>query len=186
MRQSSNDLTQMVRLYVSTGQPRYRDYYNEILAIRDGTAPATARLRQLVLGPGPRRGQRASSSTAQPQSLVDQMRAADFTPAGVRRAQRVVARVRHAGPARARRDGPGRRPHRPRASTRPTPPMWRREYQRLVDDAYLAEKGEIMAAIGEFIDLVDQRTLADVERCPRRQPPAVRRPDRASSWSSCW
>ena len=29
----------MVRLYVSTGDPRYRDYYDEILAIRGGTAP---------------------------------------------------------------------------------------------------------------------------------------------------
>ena len=39
MRQSSNDLTNMVRLYVSTGAPRYREYYDEILAIRSGRAP---------------------------------------------------------------------------------------------------------------------------------------------------
>ena len=39
MRQSSNELTNMVRLYVSTGDPRYRGYYDEILAIRSGTAP---------------------------------------------------------------------------------------------------------------------------------------------------
>ena len=39
MRQSSNDLTNLVRLYVATGDPRYRDYYDEILAIRAGTAP---------------------------------------------------------------------------------------------------------------------------------------------------
>ena len=36
-------------------------------------------------------------------------------------------------------------------------------YRLLVDDAYLAEKGVIMAAIERFIDLVDQRTLSDVE-----------------------
>ncbi|MEA2221192.1 MAG: two-component system, sensor histidine kinase [Solirubrobacteraceae bacterium] len=39
VRQSSNDLTNMVRLYVATGRPRYRDYFQEILAIRAGTAP---------------------------------------------------------------------------------------------------------------------------------------------------
>ncbi|MGI9100677.1 MAG: hypothetical protein ACR2H2_19675 [Solirubrobacteraceae bacterium] len=39
MRQSSNDLTRMVRLYVTTGEPRYRRYYDEILAIRRGAAP---------------------------------------------------------------------------------------------------------------------------------------------------
>ena len=39
LRQSSNDLTNMVRLYVASGQPRYRSYYDEILAIRGGRAP---------------------------------------------------------------------------------------------------------------------------------------------------
>lgn len=39
MRQSSNDLTRMVRLYVTTGDPRYREYYDEILEIRSGDAP---------------------------------------------------------------------------------------------------------------------------------------------------
>ena len=29
----------MVRLYVSTGQPKYRRYYEELLAIRSGAAP---------------------------------------------------------------------------------------------------------------------------------------------------
>src|ERR1700744_2818732 len=39
MRQSSDQLTSMVRQYVITGEPRYRDYYEELLAIRRGTAP---------------------------------------------------------------------------------------------------------------------------------------------------
>lgn len=36
LRQSSDDLTRMVRQYVVTGNKKYRDYYNEILAIRNG------------------------------------------------------------------------------------------------------------------------------------------------------
>jgi len=39
LRQSSDDLTRMARLYVVTGDPRYRQYFDEILAIRDGQAP---------------------------------------------------------------------------------------------------------------------------------------------------
>lgn len=38
MRQSSNDLTRMARAYVVSGQVVYRQYYEEILAIREGRA----------------------------------------------------------------------------------------------------------------------------------------------------
>jgi nitrate/nitrite-specific signal transduction histidine kinase len=38
------------------------------------------------------------------------------------------------------------------------------EYQRLVDPAYLAEKGVIMSAIGDFIARVEGRTVDAVER----------------------
>lgn len=39
LRQRSDDLTAMARLYVNTGEKKYRNYYNEILAIRNGAAP---------------------------------------------------------------------------------------------------------------------------------------------------
>ncbi len=38
LRQTSDDLTRMVRLYAATGEQRYRDYFDEILAIRNGLA----------------------------------------------------------------------------------------------------------------------------------------------------
>ncbi|MDQ4097759.1 MAG: hypothetical protein M3144_07835 [Actinomycetota bacterium] len=78
MRQSSNDLTHMVRLYVSTGEPGYRSYYDEILAIRSGTAPRPMHYdssfwdRVLAQGKG-------AVEYGPPESLVDQMRAAQFT-----------------------------------------------------------------------------------------------------------
>ena len=44
----------------------------------------------------------------------------------------------------------------------------RRDYQRLVDDAYLAEKGVIMDAIDDFIDLVEPAHAgATSSRCAR-------------------
>lgn len=39
LRQTSDDLTRMVRLYAATGDPVYRDYFEEILDIRNGVAP---------------------------------------------------------------------------------------------------------------------------------------------------
>jgi len=39
LRQSSDDLTRMARTYVVTGNAIYEQYFNEVLAIRNGTAP---------------------------------------------------------------------------------------------------------------------------------------------------
>ena len=38
LRQTSDDLTRMVRLYAATGEPVYREYFQEILDIRNGLA----------------------------------------------------------------------------------------------------------------------------------------------------
>ena len=79
MRQSSNDLTNMVRLYVATGRPQYRSYYQQILAIRAGTAPRPRNYdssfwdRVLAQGEGFVR-------YGPPESLTAQMRAAHFAP----------------------------------------------------------------------------------------------------------
>ncbi|HET9443535.1 MAG TPA: ATP-binding protein [Acidimicrobiales bacterium] len=162
MRQSSDDLTLMVRLYVSTGRTAYRDHYDEILAIRSGSAPRPLGYdgsfwdRVLARGKGFVRYGPA-------RSLTDDMRAADFTPAefdalqssldasnGLARLElevmdRVARRIERGVDASYLAD---------------VSP----EYQRLVDDHYLAEKGVIMRAVQHFIDLVDQRTLDEVEQ----------------------
>ena len=43
LRQTSDDLTRMVRLYAATGDAAYRDHFDEILAIRNGEAPRPER-----------------------------------------------------------------------------------------------------------------------------------------------
>ena len=87
MRQSSNDLTHMVRLYVATGEPRYREYYDEILAIRSGDAPRPlgydSSFWDRVLAEG-----KGFVSYGPPESLVDQMRAAQFAPRSSTRCRR--------------------------------------------------------------------------------------------------
>ena len=130
MRQSSNDLTRMVRLYVTTGEERYRRYYDEILAIRRGEAPRPRRLRLLLLGPRARRG-RAGERTGPPRSLQTLMREAGFAAEEFTALNASLA----ASDALARTE---------------REVMRTRDYDRLVDAAYHAQKGTIMAAIERF------------------------------------
>jgi signal transduction histidine kinase/HPt (histidine-containing phosphotransfer) domain-containing protein/FixJ family two-component response regulator len=161
MRQSSNDLTNMVRLFVATGNHRYREYYEQILAIRSGRAPRprgydSTFWDRVLAGDD-------AIEYGPPESLVAQMRDADFTAAefaalaaslrasdGLARLEvdvmdRVERRIRRGVDAAYRADVA-------------------RDYQRLVDRAYLREKGVIMNAIARFIDLVEARTRREVER----------------------
>jgi signal transduction histidine kinase/CheY-like chemotaxis protein/HPt (histidine-containing phosphotransfer) domain-containing protein len=162
MRQSSDDLTLMVRLYVSTGQTRYREYFDEILAIRSGTAPRPLDYDTVFWARVLAEGQ-AFVRYGPPASLVDQMRAADFTQEefdalnASLRASDALARVELEVMDRvAERIGRG------------VDATYLRDveadYRRLVDESYLREKGVIMDAIGDFISLVDRRTEGDVEQ----------------------
>jgi diguanylate cyclase (GGDEF)-like protein len=78
LRQTSDDLTRMARLYVATGNPRYKDYYQEILDIRDGKAPRPVASDEiywdLVLYDNKR-----PRPNGQAISLIDLMKKAHFT-----------------------------------------------------------------------------------------------------------
>ena len=162
VRQSSNDLTNMVRLYVASGDPRYREYYDEILAIRNGTARRPrdydSSFWDRVLAGG-----RGFVRYDPPQSLVSQMRAAKFAPAEFRALQASLDASN--GLAELERDVMARVARR---IARGVDGRYfadvRADYRRLIDDAYLRSKGQIMQAINRFIALVDARTTQEVER----------------------
>ena len=163
LRQSSNDLTNMVRLYVATGRSRYRDYYQQILAIRAGTAPRPRSYDSSFWDRVLAQGERFVRYGA-PESLIAQMRAAHFEPDVFRALQNALtasndlAQLERSVMAQTARIiersnvGPG---YNARVG---------RLYQRLVDHNYLAQKGVIMAAIQRFIALVNARTLGQVEQ----------------------
>jgi signal transduction histidine kinase/FixJ family two-component response regulator/HPt (histidine-containing phosphotransfer) domain-containing protein/HAMP domain-containing protein len=157
MRQSSNDLTRMVRLYVTTGEPRYRRYYDEILDIRSGDAPRPLDYdssfwdRVLADGEGEvRRGP--------PAALTELMRRAHFADdefaalaasleASNDLAQLELDMMNKVAPRIAA--GADRADYLQEVAPR---------YARLVDDGYHAQKRKIMEAIDRFTALVDART----------------------------
>lgn len=161
LRQTSNDLTNMVRLYVATGLPRYREYYEEILAVRAGEAPRPRNYdssfwdRVLADGKGFVRYGPPESLTAQMQSAgfagreFDALQQALDASNGLAQLERIV--MRRVGPRI--REGIDTTYPRDVAS----------EYEMLVDDNYLLQKGQIMRAIRQFTGLVDARTQHDVE-----------------------
>ena len=79
LRQSSDDLTRMARSYVATGNPVYRQYYQDVIAIRDGkkSRPSTYPLVywELILADKSPPLQQNEQSIA----LLELMRQAGFT-----------------------------------------------------------------------------------------------------------
>jgi diguanylate cyclase (GGDEF)-like protein/PAS domain S-box-containing protein len=79
LRQTSDDLTRMVRSYVLTGEVRYKDYFQNILDIRNGKTPLpdgyfNAYWDMVIVGKLP-----APSTEGEGIALLDMMRAAGFT-----------------------------------------------------------------------------------------------------------
>jgi len=156
LRQSSDDLTRMVRTYVFTGDPGYKQHYQEILDIRDGKKPrpeAYARIYwDLVLMGG--QAPRPDSKEAIP--LLELMRQAGFTEAEFRRLNK----------AKRNSDGltiPEFEAMKLVESVGPEAAANRAEASRILHDAkYHEAKAAIMKPIDEFDVLVDERTLAAV------------------------
>ncbi|WP_026910813.1 ATP-binding protein [Patulibacter minatonensis] len=166
MRQTSNDLTRMVRLYVSTGQPRYRGYYDQILAIRAGEAPRPVHYDSSFWDRVLSRGSKGIA-TGPPVSLSELMRRAHFSTEEFRALgasldasnalattelqvmTRVAPRIRRGVDADYARDVRG-------------------QYRRLVDAEYHLMKDRIMEAIERFTSVVDRRTGARADALQAR------------------
>lgn len=155
MRQSSNDLTRMVRLYVTTGDPRYRGYYDEILDIRSGDAPRpkdydSSFWDRVLANPD------AQIETGPPASLVELMRRAHFSPeefaalnASLRASNGLAVLEKDVMERVAPRIARGIDADYPRDVAA--------ENDRLQNAEYHRQKRVIMAAIDRFTAIVDAR-----------------------------
>jgi len=157
LRQSSNDLTRMVRTYVVTADPVYKEHYQSILDIRDGRKPRPDGYAgiywDLVVANGPLphvRGERAIA-------LLELMRQAGFTEQEFDKLKeaKVVSDVLTATEFEAIR------------LAESSGPSAANDHQKaraiLHDPAYHQAKAAIMRPIDEFSHRVGERTLSQVQ-----------------------
>ena len=172
MRQSSDQLTMMVRLYVSTGQPLYREYFEEILAIRSGQSPRPVgydgSFWDRVLAQG-----KAGVRYGPAKSLDQMMRDAGFSTAefealdASRQASDELAKIEIEVMEQVGRRIAAGVDARYIDDIHP-------QYLRLVDASYLGHKDRIMAAVEQFQRLLDARTRAEVEALRGRSDRLIR------------
>ena len=78
LRQSSDDLTRMARTYTVTGDDKYKNYFDQILAIRGGAAPRPAEYHNIYWDFVAATGMPPRVNTP-PVALKELMKEADFT-----------------------------------------------------------------------------------------------------------
>jgi len=160
LRQSSEDLTNMARSYVATGDPVYRDLYREILDIRDGRRQPRASYATVYWERG--QTEPAVTAPAAPRPLMERFRLAGLSDAeqarlGAAKARSdVLARIELE--AMARIDMPGGPDESARLAA----------IGMLHDVAYFGAKAEIMRGIAEFNDMADVRRQQAVHAAERR------------------
>ncbi len=156
LRQSSDDLTRMVRSYVITGDPIYKQHYQEILDIREARVPRPADYDDiywdLVLAND--RWPRASSGQALP--LLELMRKSGFTDAEFAK----VAQAKANSDALTATEFAAMS----LVESAPVQPEARlRASQMLHDEAYQQAKASIMQPLNELQRLMEQRTSDAVQ-----------------------
>jgi diguanylate cyclase (GGDEF)-like protein len=154
LRQSSDDLSHMVRAYVATGDPIYKRYFQEVLDIRDGKLPRPLNYQyaywDLVIADG----EAPQQSSGQAVALLDLMRHAGFTEAE-------LARMAE---AKAHSDALTKIEYAAMALTEGDSSVAKRHEAGLLlqDKAYHQAKAMIMRPISEAHQMMDDRTLKEV------------------------
>lgn len=168
-RHTSDDLTRMARSYVVTGDPKFEQFYWDILAIRNGQKPRPLYYERsywdLVLG-----DQNFESQPGEVQSLRSQLELLGFTAAELAKLDEAETNSNQLVELERRAfDAMKGLIHSPADSAyieaKPDPELARR---LLHDDNYHIAKAGIMRPINEFYDLMDRRLLDAVAVAERR------------------
>ncbi|WP_432146573.1 response regulator [Streptomyces sp. bgisy084] len=169
LRQTSDDLTRMARTYAVTGESRYRDYFVEILAIRDGRAPRPEQYDRVYWDVVTDTGRRPTSSG--PAVSFDTLAArAGFTGEELS----LLKTARSRSDALARIEETAFAEIDSTAGTSRAAAGRARAAALLYSADYRHAKAQIMQPIGRVFDLVDVRTHRETAQ-------AV---DRATAYSS--
>ncbi len=157
LRQSSDDLTRMVRTYVVTGNPVYKQHYLDILAIRDGKKPRPLNYEDIYWDLMAAGDQPAQAVGDAPMALLTLMKQAGFTADELAKLAQSKAKsdmltgIEFNAMALVESTDPDLDARRILAS------------QMLHDGAYHQAKVGIMQPINEFYEMSDQRTQLAVQ-----------------------
>jgi diguanylate cyclase (GGDEF)-like protein len=162
-RQSSDDLTRMVRSYVATSDPSYKQHYNDIIAIRNGEkvrpSPYDQVYWDLVLNEEDALDFPADGGQAIP--LLQLMRRAGFT-------QSELAKLAEAKESSEVLISTELAAIKLIDTTRPlTEAVRTKAILMLQDNAYHQAKANIMRPVGEFNFMLNQRTRAAVNEAEK-------------------
>jgi hypothetical protein len=150
LRQTSDDLTRMARTYVVTARAQYRDWFQEILEIRDGTAPRPENYDKIYWDVVTDTGRRPSPF-GPPIAFATLAASAGFTSselnllATAKARSDALADIEESAFALVAKGGSANQ---------------QRATQMLFDSGYLRAKDQIMQPIGQVLALVDTRTAA--------------------------
>lgn len=160
LRQSSDDLTQMVRTYVATKNPLYKKHYQEILDIRNGTTPRPLEYQTIywdLVGLDNKRPRPYSTQTT---PLIDMMRKAGFTD---KEFAKLSEAKKNSDTLTQTEFTAMRLIETSTASPAQKDTLQHKALDLLYNDAYRNAKISIMRPINEFYTLMDIRTNTAVE-----------------------
>lgn len=157
MRQSSDDLTRMARAYVTSGQAIYRQYYDEILAIREGRAERPLNYHEIYWDLVLSDNQRPRPSSGKKVAFQDLMRQANLSSAEQDKlALALLNSNRLSVLERQAMDLVAAGSEAIKAS--PIKPL-----ALITSEEYRVAKASIMWPIAEYHQMMEERTLATVK-----------------------
>ena len=157
LRQSSDDLTRMVRTYVVTGDPRFKEYYQDILDIRNGKQPRPDKDQHVFWDLVAAKELPSRSGNGTSIALLTLMRQAGITEQEFRKLEEAKANsdgltaIEFEAMKLSEMTGPDAEASRARARA------------MLHDDKYHQAKAAIMKPINDFFILMDRRTVGVVQ-----------------------
>ena len=168
LRQSSDDLTRFVRLYVVTGDPQYEQDYRDVIAIRSGLKPRPEHYERIYwdlyidLGHPPR-------PAAAPVSLLSMMQEAGFTDQELAKLREAEDRSNALVQTEeiAMHAMKGQYLDKARGFTKTGAPDQAMAIRLMNDAAYNHEKALIMQPIDDFMAMVEDRSASDLQQFNR-------------------
>lgn len=159
LRQSSDDLTRMVRSYIATGNPLYKHHYQEILDIRNGNQPRPIDYQNIYWDLVGLDDERPRPLNTLAQSLIDRMDQAGFTAEEMNK----LSEAKNNSDALTHSEFKAMQLIELKGSDSQMHVWQQQAINLLHDQHYHDAKKSIMRPIGEFSYLMNKRTAAAVQ-----------------------